>query len=429
MNIFLFSQNAWDETNAFGNTVSNFFEGWDQDTFSHFYIRQQVPVNTVADNYYCLPVGTVIKKLIHKNKKKCSFTRREIPQISKDTVTAMEQEREKIQKIHKKSSTLTHIIYEEMWMSCIWMDKEFKQFIADNKPDVFFAFAANAFLLYPLVQYMKKHTHAKIVLFIADDVYGNYESTAFIRGARLRKYFRKSMEQADIVYAISEEMQQRYQVLFQREIGLLRKGCQFSAPISEQINTPLRLVYAGNLLYGRTEILQNIADVLSKLNNGNNLAELEIYSPTVLEEQERVALEAGGVCRFMGPRSYAEIKKIQNKADLVLHVESFDEEQIAATKYSFSTKIIDCIQSGSAVLAIGPRESASIACMKKINGINVLDDIACLDKFLQDLLARAHEFPAQAAAIRAATVQEYDIDAVRKRLRGTFVELVGQDRV
>ncbi len=427
MNILLFSQNAWDETNAFGNTVSNFFEGWDQDTFSHFYIRRQVPVNTVADHYYCLPVGTVLKKLIGKNKKKCSFTRADIPEISKETAAAMEQEREQIQKIHKKSSTLTHIIYEEMWMSRIWMDTEFKQFIADNEPDVFWGFAANAFILYPLIQYLKKHTRAKIVLFIADDVYGNYESTPFIRGAKLRKCFRRSMAQADVVYAISKEMQQRYETLFGRNIGLLQKGCEFSAPLSERLNTPLRMVYAGNLLYGRTETLQKIADVLSRLNAtaATQVAAVEIYTPTILEPQEKVALEAGGACRFMGPRSYAEIKKIQNEADLVLHVESFDEDQIAATRYSFSTKIIDCIQSGSAVLAIGPRESSSISCMRKIDGINVLDDIDRLDDFLRALLAHADEFPAQAAAIRAATVQTYDINAVRERLRHTFLELIG----
>ncbi len=428
MNILLFSQNAWDETNAFGNTVSNFFEGWDQDTFSHFYIRRQVPVNTVADHYYCLPVGTVIQKLTRKNKKKCSFTKEDIPEISLATAAAIEQEREQIQKIHKKSSTLTHIIYEEMWMSRIWMDKEFKQFIADHEPDIFFGFAANAFLLWPLIQYLKKHTHAKIVLFIADDVYGNYESTPFIRGGKLRKCFRKSMAAADTVYAISNGMQRRYETLFGRNIELLQKGCEFSAPLSERVNTPLRMVYAGNLLYGRTETLQKMADVLARLNAtaAAQVATLEIYTPTVLEPQEKAALTAGGACCFMGPRSYTEIKKIQNEADLVLHVESFDKDQIAATKYSFSTKIIDCIQSGSAVLAIGPRESSSIACMRAIDGINVLDDIDRLEEFMRDLLAHADEFPAQAAAIRAATVQTYDIHAVRERLRQTFLDLIGQ---
>ncbi len=46
----------------------------------------------------------------------------------------------------------------------------------------------------------------------------------------------------------------------------------------------------------------------------------------------------------MGPRSYDEIKHIMHEADVVLHVESFDEKSIETVKYSFSTKIIDCLQ-------------------------------------------------------------------------------------
>lgn len=67
----------------------------------------------------------------------------------------------------------------------------------------------------------------------------------------------------------------------------------------------------------------------------------------------------------MGPRSYDEIKHIMHEADVVLHVESFDEKSIETVKYSFSTKIIDCLQSGSQILGVGPSGIASIEYLKK----------------------------------------------------------------
>ncbi len=423
MKILLFSQNAWDETNSFGNTVSNFFDGWEDDVFSHFYIRRQLPANGVAENYYCLPVGTVIKKLLGKNKEKCAFKKDEIPEISKRLQKDIESEKEQIQKIHRKSNNLMHSVYESLWMSKIWLDKEFKQFISENEPDVFFAFAANAFILYPLIAYLKKHTHAKIVLFIADDVYGNYEKCPFIRGARLRKCYKKCIMSADMIYAISDGMKNRYVSLFGRDIKILRKGCDLSLPISENVNTPLRIVYAGNLLYGRTEILAKFAQTLEKLNRDSTVAVLEIYSPTVLEEKERILVERKGSSVLMGTRSYAEIKKIQNQADLILHVESFEKEQIDAVKYSFSTKIIDCIQSGSAVLAVGPSVSSSMKYLRNIDGVNVIENVDSLEEYLTELIERKDELPKQAERIRNYAERAHDINAVRQSLRDDFLQI------
>ena len=62
-------------------------------------------------------------------------------------------------------------------------------------------------------------------------------------------------------------------------------------------------------------------------------------------------------------------------ADIVLHVESFEEKQKELVKYSFSTKIIDCLQSGNVVLGIGPSNIASIEYLKKIDGAFVIDDM------------------------------------------------------
>ncbi len=426
MNILVFSQNAWDDTNSFGNTVSNFFEGWQGDSFSHFYIRRQMPMNLVAKTYYCLPVGTVFRKLLRKQHEPCRFRREDIPALATRTRKEGEREKDLIQRIRQKKHLFTHLAYEALWESGIWLDREFEQFLREEPPDIFFAFAANAFILSPLIRYLQANTKAKIVLFIADDVYGQYERHRFLRGKLLKKLFRDCVERADRLYAISDAMKTRYTALFLKEIHLLRKGCALSAPLPEKGNAPLRLVYAGNLLYGRVETLMKLADILARINQNKPRAMLELYSPTALSEKEEAHFLQTESVRLMGQRGYEEIKRIQNEADIVLHVESFDPAQIALTKYSFSTKIIDCIQSGSAILAVVPEESASVPFLRRIDGADLVTDMESLEARLQDLIEGKDELPAKALAIHAAAKRDHDLHTVRKNLKKDLQDLLEQ---
>lgn len=54
---------------------------------------------------------------------------------------------------------------------------------------------------------------------------------------------------------------------------------------------------------------------------------LKIYSPTVVDTEIINRMNISGASEFLGAKSYDEILKILNSADVVLHVESFEEEQ------------------------------------------------------------------------------------------------------
>ena len=62
MNIIVFGNKEWDVTNAFGNTISNFFEGniWKNDTFYSIYMRDSLPNNKVCHNYYKVTLKDMI---------------------------------------------------------------------------------------------------------------------------------------------------------------------------------------------------------------------------------------------------------------------------------------------------------------------------------------------------------------------------------
>ena len=68
-----------------------------------------------------------------------------------------------------------------------------------------FSFAASPYILWPLIQYLKKHTQCKIVLLIADDVFGSYDRCTFYRRVYLKREFAKCILSADKLYGISDE--------------------------------------------------------------------------------------------------------------------------------------------------------------------------------------------------------------------------------
>lgn len=82
-------------------------------------------------------------------------------------------------------------------------------------------------------------------------------------------------------------------------------------------------------------------------------ASLEIYSTATITEELDKKLNIKDSSRLMGSRPYDEITEILREADIVLHVESFEQKSIDKVRYSLSTKVADCLQSGAFVLGIG----------------------------------------------------------------------------
>ena len=68
MRILVISRNAWDDTNAIGNTISNFFSNIDDIEFASIYFRSASPNNTLCNHYYRTSEAEVVKKWISKEK-------------------------------------------------------------------------------------------------------------------------------------------------------------------------------------------------------------------------------------------------------------------------------------------------------------------------------------------------------------------------
>jgi len=425
MNILVFSEAAWDDKNSFGNTVSNFLCGdvWKAEHFSNFYARKQVPDNHVKALYYNLSAVDIVKGLVKGHIEGTSFTTEEIAQKDNAITAAHTKEQKNIDKLHQNKNDFIYYGHELIWRSRIWLNRYFDAFVKKAAPDIMFAFATSPYILWPLIQYLKKNTVCKVVLLIADDVYGNYKDTAFYRRGYLKREFEKCICAADKLYGISDEMSELYTKRFGKPVTTLYKGCDLSSPPKQYLNHPIRFVYAGNLFWGRDDTLAKIAEAIERQNAKGVKATLEIYTGATVTDDMRKKLERTGTARIMGARPYEEIKRIMHEADVVLHVESFDADAKETVRYSFSTKIIDCLQSGNQVLGIGPEGIASIEYLRKTAGAVVIDRPESIETTISKLL-NSNDLQENAKKTRAFALEHHEIKTVQQGLRGDFERLI-----
>lgn len=103
-----------------------------------------------------------------------------------------------------------------------------------------------------------------------------------------------------------------------------------------------------------------LGEKIKIINEHEQRALLEVYSPSTDPSLNEI-LNIPGASVFKGFVTGDEYTDTLKKADVVVHVESFDECNIRRTWISISTKIADYLGAGKCILAIGPEKLASIS--------------------------------------------------------------------
>lgn len=416
---------SWNDQNAVGNTYSNWFGGneWSDDQFACICTRLQKPSNSVCKLYYRFTDIEILKKYLCSHKIGHSFIWdcTEPLHANDSDVT---NERRLVESLHRKPNHFIYYVQEKLRLQGKWVNQNLIDFLKEFKPDIIFTTANGICMPKDFVQYIRMYTQAQIVLYISDDMLGKYKTFPWYRRRAQIRGFEYAIESADLIFGASKLLCEEYQKQFDVQITPLYKGCEITQPIKKKTNSIVRFVYAGNLFYGRADTLAVLASAIEQLNQTGMQATLEIYTGTTVSPEIEKKLNLGNSSRIMGLKPYSEIKEIQNQADIILHVESFDQEQIDYVHYSFSTKIMDCLQSGSGIWAIGPSGIASIEYFRNIPGARVTCNLAQLPKTVEEILLNKESLLTAALQSRNFAIEKHDIHTVRAELKQAFSQLL-----
>ena len=154
---------------------------------------------------------------------------------------------------------------------------------------------------------------------------------------------------------------QEYERHFGVKTDFLVKCGEFSDErVHRSVGAPIRLVYGGKLYCNRWKTLGMIADSLREINRDGVKATLEIYTGDQISGKIKKALDDGVSSLIRGRVNASELKAVYDRSDVILHVESFDLNNRNLTRHSFSTKVMDCLSSGAATMAVAYEKHAAL---------------------------------------------------------------------
>ena len=406
MRILVLTRNAWDDTNSIGNTVSNFFRDIPDAEFANLYFRSSMPNNRLCRRYFRVTEKDVLRNWFSPDKIGRALVWDPDAEAEAPVQTSAAREKKLISLIHKYNLRSAEKVSDFLWDSRRWLNPKLDAFIEDFKPDVVFSFVKALPQYYQTIRYLRERYDLPLLTWIADDEY-----TGYLEWGQKKQIARLQMEleNSAAVKGCSQEICDYYNSVFHCSATPLYKGCDLSAPVQKRKGDQISIVYAGNLLFGRLDVLRAFSDAVEDCAAGGKALSFDIYSGTPLTEAEIETCFGKNRCTaFRGREDYDVIKERLRKADIVLLAESFEPEEILKTRYSFSTKIIDYLQCGSVILAVGPECLASIRYLRNIPGTFVIDGLEAIGTQLPRLLEDAENFDRRAAETRAFARQHHD---------------------
>lgn len=381
MKILIIADEVWND-HIFGNGVlTNWFTDFPAE-FAEIYCSPGLPDNKICERYFQLTDAQMIKSLLG-GKKAGSVVYK-----TNEYVHTMQNMHQGIYAKLKKLSIYIHtpmmMLRDFIWLYGRYNCEAIKDFVNGFNPDVVFCPRLATPKLMRLERYIHSITNAPMVAFTGDDEASfqeySWSPLYWIRRYFIRRMFDRTMPIYSHYYMLSPEQAEEYH----RQYGvttetLYKCGTLKVVQPKLKVNEPLVLVYAGRLYCNRWKTLSAIGDALREINKEGERIVLHIYTTDILTQRQTKALSPSKSIYLRGRVTPEELLEIYKQADIALHVESFDKKYKYETRVSFSTKIIDLLGSGCAVMAI---------CWKKQAGFQYLkinDAAFCISSY-EDIL-------------------------------------------
>jgi hypothetical protein len=367
MRILLITDEVWNDKVHPNNGLTNWFEGFPAE-FAHIYLSSGVPDNKCCSKYYQITDYMMLRSIFTQNKAGRSFEYNKDGKHKEDSFP--EQENKAFYSYMKLIATETIRLFRDwIWLSGQYNIDNIDQFISEFNPDIIFTLRFASRKILRLERMISEFTDCPMIAFTGDDEYTlqqlRFSPVFWLRRIWLRQDLRRTIPLYSKYYMLSETQANLYRQKFHIATDVLMKCGDFEeAFIRKEIHSPIRLVYAGKLYCNRWKTLVQIKKALEQINKTEIRMVLQIYTKDRITKRRRRLLSDNRSSFLIMPVDSEKLKKIYKEADIALHVEAFDLKNQWLTKYSFSTKIIDCLSSSCAVAAICPAEHAGYQYLK-----------------------------------------------------------------
>lgn len=421
----------WRKDDGGGNTIDNFFSGMDAE-FAQVYCSAQIPINTCCRKYYQITDGMVIRNFFNRKPVGRILSEQDYGRQKAEDEELLEQEKRErhmldiFRNIRLQMFLLAKAV---VWRYSKWKTPELERFIKEFDPDVIYAPCYAFPFMLELTKYVKELTGKRVVSWSADDNYSlrQFSLSPFFWINRLwnRHCLKNTYPYYDTFFSISEDEIRELEPVAAKKMRLLRKGINLGElpEVRQEAHTPIRMIYAGGVYINRWKTLREIGRVLKRINENEVKIRLDIYTQNTLNKRQRQALHDGRSIFAHTAVDGGQLKKLYSQSDIALHCESFSLKNRLTTRLSFSTKIIDCLASGCAVMAIAWKEQTGLKYLRSQDAAVCITDLSLLEENLRAFAEHPQRVREYAQKARKCAVQNHDITKIQAMLLEEFQRL------
>lgn len=368
MRILILLSESWNDSLYPNNNESNWFTDFHEVEVFTISGGAGFPQNHCCKHYFTLCDKDMVKSFLPGKRAGKVFHLDSFPDGNNHSISKLENN------VYKRREKLHHasirLIRDLIWRYGRINLSSLKEYIDYVSPDIVFSIRMGSVKMCRLEHVVSKMTNAPLVAYTGDNEYSQDGITGNLFGRIhtiwTRAWLNKMIPQYRLYYSMSYSQMEYYSKKFGVNTKFLVKSGDFTKDrLHKDINNPIRLVYAGKLYWGRDQTLRLIGDVLREIDRDETRFILSIYTTDPISEEKNPFLNDGKTSIVHQAVSVDKLSEILLQSDIALHVEGLEKENALKTKYSFSTKIIDCLSSGCAVLAVCNPEQAGFEYLRK----------------------------------------------------------------
>lgn len=426
MRVLIITDEEWNDIVYGNNVLTNWFSGLDAE-FAQIYASPGFPNNEICNKYFQITDLEMVKSIIGIGKAGHFLEKDNIIETRLDVNQNLQ--RKGIYGFFKKLSLYIHtpimILRDCIWLLGHYNKKDLKAFISEFNPDIIFCPRFVTPKMMRLETLVSRYSTAPIIAFTADDEVSlnqiNYSPLFWIRRLWIHYWFKKHVKLYKHYLMFSKDQALEYNHEYHLPTSVLFKCGNFSTSfIKKEVGKPITMVYAGRLYCNRWKTLAIIGKTLKEVNHSEEKIRLLIYTPEDLTTKQKALLSPENHIYMMGSVSPKQLLDVYRNADIALHVESFDKKNVAVTRYSFSTKIIDLMNSTCAIMAICDENQAGFKYLKEQNAAICISKESEIADKINEILLNQDQISAFAYKAWLCGIKNHQRDNIQKEIYRLF---------
>ena len=375
------SNACFSDTTSNGRTLKNLFHGTDRDKLAQFFVYGE-PDFRVCKKYYKVSDGDALRSL---------FINKRSGEVLENRAETRASEKRLSGKAGKdvKKTPVKVLGRELVWWIGRWKNNQFWKWIEEFHPEIICLFIANNTFLISLSRQLAERYHIPIIVYTTEGYsFMNYNyftkhfSLAYnMYYAWLCREYKRTSAYVEKGFFNNTLLRDRYETQYGYPCYCVMNSSQIEYIEHAETGNKLKISYLGNLGLGRYKALIEIAQTLQEIDSE---LYLDVYGAAPNESIKK-ELESSAGIKFHGFISYDKVVDVIHGSALLIHTELNDKVMNRDLKYAFSTKIADCICSGTPLLMYASEELAETIFLKE-NGCAF---IACRKEELKGVLKKA----------------------------------------